>query len=329
MRAPALVAVALVVLVVGAASFARAGAGSRTLAVNGEIGSISASGGAAAISVDGCRGLVWIPSTGAVTNLRDPCNADAKYQDLTLAGDTAIWWDYDAGNHVYCDDVYTASISSPKAKGLGICDGTMGDTYFELAGDRTIVTISDYTVCESDCTGDNGNLLPDGDYGVEVRRRFPGGKLVPILPATNFLRFLDARNWRVAVIESKRTLAVYDSAGSKLWSRAGVTGVAGGWVMGGSVVLQQQRLIRAYSRAAAGIGRQLPRGASVDGAIGGLVVYKAGSSVHLLRLSDGRDRKFVTVKGLVQAQITTAGVFYAAGSSVTFVPMRVALQTLR
>jgi len=65
--------------------------------VNGEIGPISASG-VVAISVGDCRGLVWIPSTGAVTNLHDPCSADAKYQNLTLAGDAAIWWGYDAGS---------------------------------------------------------------------------------------------------------------------------------------------------------------------------------------------------------------------------------------
>jgi hypothetical protein len=328
MRAPALAAVALVVLVAGAASFARAGSGSRTLSVSGEIGSISASGGGVAISVGDCRGLVWIPSTGAVTNLRDPCSADAKYQDLTLAGDTAIWWDYDAGNHVYCDDVYTASISRPKAQGLGICDGTMGDTYFELAGDRTIVTIGDYTVCEADCTGDNGNLLPDGDYGVEVRR-VKAGKVVRLLAPVDFRVLLDARGWRVAVIEPKATLNVYDASGKKLWSRPGVTGVASGWIDGNSVVLHQTRSVRAYSPAGAGIARPLPRGASVDGVVGGLAVYTVGSSVHLLRLSDGRDRKLVTVKGLVRAQITPAGVFYAAGSSVTFVPIRAALQILR
>ncbi len=332
MRGPALAAVALLALVAGTA-FARAGSASRTLTVNGEIGSISASGGRVAIASDdlggGCsHGLVWNASTGSRADLKDPCSSDTVYSGLKLAGDTAIWWDYSSGNHVYCDDVYTWSVTSPKAHALGICDGTMGDTYFELAGDRSIVAIVDYAVCESDCTGDNGNLLPDGNYGVEVRR-VQTGKVMRLLGPVDFRVFLDARSWRVAVIEPKATLTVYDASGRKLWSRPGITGVSSGAIDGNSVVLHQTRSVRAYSPAGAGIARPLPRGADVAGVVGGLVVYTVSSSVHLLRLSDGRDRRLVTVKGLVQAQLTPAGVFYAAGSSVTFVPIGAVLRQLR
>ncbi len=333
MRAPALVVVALsLAALVGTASAGRVG-NDRSLAVGESIGSISASGGRVAIQADdpngGCgRGLVWTPSSGAVTELKDPCSADRSFVDLTLAGDTAIWWDYDSGNHVYCDDVYTASVASPKAHGLGICDGTMGDTYFELAGDRTIVTVSDYTVCEADCVGDNGGLLPDGDYGVEVRR-LHGGKLATLLGPVDFRNVLDARNWHVAVIEPKGRLSVYDSAGKLLWQRAGVRSVLRGRLAGSSVVVQQPGAVQVYAPGGAALRTwSLPRGAYLEDAAGGLAVYTAGSTVHLLRLADGRDRKLVTAKGLVQAQITPAGVFYAAGSSVTFVPIRTALLQL-
>jgi hypothetical protein len=334
MRGAALAVVALSLGgLVGTASAEHAASAGRTLSVRGEVTGISADGGRVAVNVhpaSGCEhASIWTPSTGAVVNIEDCGSSDAVLSDLTLAGTTAIWWDWSSGNHVYCDDVYTATIEHPKAHALGICDGTMGDDYFSFAGDRTLVTINDYSVCASDCVGAGGSLLPDGDYGVEVRR-IRGGKLATVLGPRNFRTVIDARNWRVAVIEPKATLTVYDASGKLLWTTPGVSGVLRGWIVGNSVVVQRSGLVQVYSPRSGVIPtRSLPKGARLDDVAGGLAVYTVGSSVHLLRLSDGRDRKLVTVKGLVQAQITPAGVFYAAGNSVTFVPIRAALQLLR
>jgi hypothetical protein len=54
----------------------------------------------------------------------------------------------------------------------------------------------------------------------------------------------------------------------------------------------------------------------------------------VLRLSDRRDRTLVTVKGLADAQITPAGVFYGVidksyNGLVTFVPLADVLRKLR
>jgi hypothetical protein len=120
----------------------------------------------------------------------------------------------------------------------------------------------------------------------------------------------------------------YDTNGKRLWKVAAVTGVTNGWISGGSVVVQRGRTVQIYSPAGAGLTRTLPRGANVDDVTGGLVAYTVGSSVHLLRLADGHDARLVTVKGLVGAQVTSAGVFYASPTSVTFVPLSVALRSL-
>jgi hypothetical protein len=321
-RAAGAVALALFVLLAGVS---RAGSG-RTLAVSGSVESISAERGLVAVHVHPGRGcdeaLIWKPSAATVSRLRDCSSSDAHIQGLTLAAGKPIWWDWSSGNHVYCDDVYR------DGHALGLCDGTQGDTFYEFAGDSTLVAIADYTVCEADCTDANGSLLPDGKYGVEVRR-LVGSKVVPLLKPVDFRVFLDARSWRVATIEPKATLTVYDTAGTKLWSRPGVTGVFGGWISGDTVVLQQTRSIRAYSAAGAGVARPLPRGARVGGVVGGLVAYRAGSSVRVLRLSDGRDRALATAGRLVGAQITPAGVFYATRTVVTFVPIGDVLLRLR
>jgi hypothetical protein len=315
----------------------------RTLVLPGSVVSLSAEGPRVAIQSSNespsCdNATFWTVTTGTVATL--PCKSPVsgkRFADLTIAGATAIWWDYDSGNHVYCSDVYTTPLAHPTAEHpLGICDGTEGDTYYEFAGDNTITAIVDYSVCEADCVGDNGDLLPDGDYSVEVRR-VVGGKLRTVLAPVNFRRFLDARNWRVAVVEPKGVLAVYDTEGKKLWSAAGAGGLTGGWISGNSVVVQQGHSVRVYFRAGVGLIHSLPNGAHVNDVAGGLAVYTVGSSVHLLRLSDGRDRRIVTIKGLAGAQITPAGVFYAVNvpikggrrGLVTFVPIGAALQTLR
>ena len=67
-------------------------------------------------------------------------NSDSSFNDLTLAGDTARWWDSSVGNHVCGDDAYA------NGKALGVCDGTEGDTYYEFAGDSTVTAIADYSV---------------------------------------------------------------------------------------------------------------------------------------------------------------------------------------
>jgi hypothetical protein len=350
MKTAALAVVALVlVLTVGSASAGPTGA-TRTITLFKDIESISAAGGRLAIEAafpypdQACySGFMWTPSTGTLADLHDPCKVQTQYVGLALAGDIAIWWDYDAGNHVYCSDVYKAPAANPRvAHAFGICDGTMGDEYFEFAGDRTLVAVTNYTVCEADCTGANGQLLPDGNYGVEVRR-LENDRLTTILKPVDFRRFLDAGNWRVAVIEPKNVLSVCDTRGTRMWREPGVAGVEGGWIVGDSVVVQQRRSVRAYSRAGAGPARTLPKGAHVDDVAGGLVLYRVGSSLHLLRLLDGRDRRVVQARGLIEGQITPAGVYYAVGflaeagaggpkvahhGRVTFVPLSVALRSL-
>src|SRR5581483_827677 len=276
-------AVALLALALVAASVSRAATG-HTYTVAGPIDSLSlsASGGNVAIHAaveDGCpqSGVVWTPSTGHAVQLKDGCSSDASYENLTLIGSTAIWWDYDAGNHVYCSDVYTSPIAHPAPHGLGLCDGSQGDTYFEFTGDKTIVAVSDYTVCESDCTGADGKLLPDGDYGVEVKR-LVGGKVVPLLKPVDLRTFLDARNWRVAVVEPNGVLTVYDTRGKRMWTAPNAGKLSSGWLAGNTVVGQQGNQIAVYAPGKAPrIVKTIPKKAVLTDVAGGIAIYTAGS----------------------------------------------------
>jgi DNA-binding response OmpR family regulator len=66
--------------------------------------------------------------------------------------------------------VWTFVFTAKKGKSLGVCDGTEGDVYYSFFGDGSVIAMTHYSVCEADCVGPNGNLLPDGDYGVAVER---------------------------------------------------------------------------------------------------------------------------------------------------------------
>jgi len=301
-------------------------AGGRTLSVAGTIKDFSAEAGVVAVHVHPAKGcdyvLTWKPATSQTSRFVHCSSSDYSLQDLTFAGGVPIWWDYSTGNHVYCDDVYAGRHA------LGLCDGTEGDTYYEFAGDRTIAAIADYSVCEDDCTGDNGQLLPNGNYCVEVRQ-LRNGKVVPLLPPKNFRVFLDARNSRVATIEPKATLTVWDAAGKKVWSIPGVTGVLEGSIDGNTVVLHQARSVHAYSASGSGVARPLPKASSIAGVVGGLVVFAAGPTIRVLRLSDGRVRTVVAGSGASLFDFTSAGLWLATDHSVTLMPMTDVLRKLR
>ena len=298
---------------------------SRTLAVAGSIQAIAAEDGVVAVHVHPSKGcdyvLTWKPSASLTSRIVHCSSSDQSLQDLAFAGGVPIWWDYSSGNHVYCDDVYAGK------KALHLCDGTEGDTYYEFAGDRSIAVIVDYSVCADDCI-DNGDLLPNGNYGVEASR-LVNGKVVPLLKPVNFRVFLGAGNNRVATIEPKATLTVWDASGKKLWSLPGITGVYGGWIDGNTVALHETRSMHVYTAAGAGVVRPLPKGADVDNVAGGYVCYVGGSSIRLLRLSDGRDRKILLPANVEWFDFTSAGLFYSTGRSMNFMPLVDVLRKLR
>ena len=130
--------------------------------------------------------------------LKDPCSSDYSFSDLTLAGSTALWWDFSTGNHVYCDDVFTALLPAPKGTWLGVCDGSEGDTYYEFAGDS--IDRGDRRLL-----GLRGGLHGRKRQAASRRRLRRRGaargrrQVKAVLPAVDFRSFLDAGNWRVAI----------------------------------------------------------------------------------------------------------------------------------
>ena len=174
------------------------------------------------------------------------------------------------------------------------------------------------------------------EYESRVYTEADGSQLnYRLLKPRDFRSFVDARNWRVAVIEPKGVLTIYDTHGKRIWSVADAGALQNGWIVGNSVVGQQGRQIAVFTSHGPRIVTTILKHALLTDVAGGLAVYTVQSSVHVLRLSDGRDRTLATVKGLQDAQITPAGVFYgfvipkSSDGSVTFVPLTDVLRKLR
>jgi hypothetical protein len=343
MRAGILILVLLGFGVAGAA--ASPDSGSKTIGTRGSVLSISADGPRVAIRAQlggdpkkTCQSAaVWTPVNGSVVHLGgtdcfDPGENASRHDSLTLAGTRAVWVDYDYGNHAYCDGPFMATLAAPKAVRIpSDCDGTTADEYYGFEGDGALVAMTSFDVCEADgeCTDDNGEPLPAGVYQVTVSR-LVGATPKLILAAEAHRALLDANGGRLLVWEpDPGSMVVYSAAGKQLASfPTGKSEAEYGWLDGDLVVYARGATLRIDSiSGAAEKRRTMARGGKLRDVDGGLAVYSVAGAIHVLRLSDGRDRVAAKTTKLVDAQLEPAGLFYADNSGrgpkpgrVTFVP---------
>ena len=296
----------------------------KTIGTRGGVVSISADGGLVAIHATiegdpGCdSGSVWVPATGKVVRFRDnPCGprqSDDQYVDLTLAGTTAAWVDYDYGNHAYCAGPYAATLAKPKRVQIDdYCDGTgdTSDTYYEFKGDGSLLVSLSYLRCEADCAPDYSRTH-DTDVKLFL---LAGGSLKQLLAAKDDTSLLDADAGRILLLlaPSKQLLAL-DAAGkevgvvtlpevgdAKLSGATQVVAVAKGSQLD-TYDLSSGKLVKATT---------MKGEAKLMDVENGVAVYLSPGEVHLLRLATGRDRVVAKQKGLVQADLEPAGLYYA------------------
>jgi hypothetical protein len=257
-------------------------------------------------------GAVWTPSSGRVVRLQDvPCGKRAsqlQYDRLTLAGARVAWTDYDFGNHAYCTGPYLATLARPKPHDTGGCppEPDNGDLYWEYRGDGGLLVARSYTLCEADCPPDYSRTY---DSGVTIWSLSTG--LRKLVAAKDDTKLLDVDAGRILLRDPAGKAAVLNASGRTL---AVVAGVQSAWLAGASrVVAPSGTTLRTYDAATGAPGRTytLKAGAKVQDAEPDAVVYLTPGEVRLLSLSTGRDRVVARQKGLVQADLEPAGLFYA------------------
>jgi hypothetical protein len=329
-------------VVVAAASAAAPPAGVKVIGTRGVVASIAADGPRVAIVAEeqrvsgGCgHGSVWTPGTGKVVRIdeKNDCyeGSSSRHDNLTLAGTRVAWVDYDYGNHAYCDGPYTTTLAAPARRTAlpSDCDGTLSDVYFRFAGDGNVLVESSHKVCEVEgiCTDDNGDPLPEGIYRVEINR-VVGAKLRPVVPTAD-MRWLDGVAGTRVLVEEKGSLNVYSLAGRTLTSIPGTVDAAR--LAGTNVVAAKGKRLTVYGPDGKVVAqRRIAVARSLNDAEGGLVVYgvtiageQRSGKIHVLRLSDGRDRVIATVPRPVGADLESTGLFYAYNETKGEKPGRV------
>jgi hypothetical protein len=318
---------------------AAAGSGTttKTIGTRGKVVSISADGGRVAIhaAVEGdpdCdSGSAWQPATGKVVRFQDaPCGpkqSDVQFIDLTLAGSRVVWTDYDYGNHAYCNGPYIATVARPKPSNTGECpdEPDNADLYWEYKGDGSLLVARSYFLCEVNCEEDYTKTYDDQ---VEVWRIVSGG-LTKLLAAEDDTKLLDADGGRILLRDPSKKLLVLNAAGKQVGTIA--VDAKAAWLSGPSEVsIPSGTTLRTYDVATGRLVETcvLRKGAQLQDVEAGLAVYLTPGEVHLLTIATNRDQIVAKRKGLVQADLEPAGLYYAynvpgAGTKpgrVTFVP---------
>jgi hypothetical protein len=275
-------------------------------------------------------GSVWQPTTGKVTRFQDaPCGKRAsenQYDSLTLAGSRAVWTDYDYGNHAYCNGPYIAALTEPKPDDTGECpdDPDNMDMYWEYKGDGSLLVARSYFLCEANCEQDYNATFDDQ---VDIWR--VSGRMTKLLAAKDDTKLFDVDAGRILLRDPSKKLLVLNAAGKRVGTVAVDPQAA--WLSGPSQVsVPSGTTLHTYDAATGKLAETcvLKKGARLEDVENGLAVYLTPGEAHLLTIATNRDRIVARQKGLVQADLEPAGLFYAYNvpgggtkpGRVTFVP---------
>lgn len=307
-----------------------AAGGTKTTGTRGRVVEISAEGSRVAIHAqapgdfrEACEyASVWTPTSGAVVRLPEgKCSqqSERQFDRLTLAGSRLAWADYDYGNHAYCYGPYTATLTRTTPKDLDRCAGEEegGDYYWEFLGDGSLLVARSYFECAANCEP-NYDLTYDADVTIWS----VGSSLKKLVAAKDDTKLLAVAGSKILLLEKGGKLVVYSSAGKRGLEIA--AGAKAGGLSGSDVVGVSGRTLKVYSATGSlKSTRTLASGAKLQEIDGGEAVYLASGQVRLLRLKDGKDRVAAKAKGLVDAELEPAGLYYAHNSGTGSKPGRV------
>lgn len=304
-----------------------------TTGVAGSVDGIAVDGGLVAIAsrYEGggtvCdRVGVWNPTKGTSLRLAGKdggcrkvgAGSDDGVVGLGFAGGRAVWAEYDYGNHAYCSDVWTATVSKPTPVTVGAapCTGALGGTTgesFAYGGSGSFFAVLSFTYCDVvECQDESGSDLPAGGYD-PVLWRLSGTKLTKLKALADRTVLLDADATRVVVRSAKGAVSVLDTKGAVKAELAFGKGEALAARLAGSrLVVHVAKALRLVEPSGKVVRTfNVPAGASLTGATATLAAYVSAGVVHVVRLSDGRDRTVGSARGFVAARLTSAGLAYA------------------
>jgi len=303
-----------------------------TTGVAGSVEAIAVDGGLVAIASHYESGGtvcdrvgVWDPAKGTSARLagkdggcrKEDEEPDDGVEGLGFAGGRAIWAEYDYGNHAYCVGVRTATASKPTPAAVSgaPCSGDAGSTgeSFSYGGVGSLLAVLSFTYCDVvECQDESGADLPAGGYD-PVLWRLSGTKLAKLKALADRTVLLDADATRVVVRAATGPVSVLDTKGAVKAELPFTKGEAlAARLSGARLVVHVAKALRLVEMSGKVVRTfKVPAGASLAGATATLAAYVTGAAVHVVRLSDGRDRAVGSAKGLVAARLTSPGLAYA------------------
>jgi hypothetical protein len=351
----------LLLLSLGAQGSGGATAPGRTLVLAGPVKELAADGGRVAVilttkraTCSRDRAAVWTPSTRSLVPVgAAPCSESlstgAGFFGLALA-DTRFAYVLFGGGNIRELQLRAGTLARPRPATVASASFGLGDgegTYLgNLLGDGSLLVFNgwDATGVESAAVlrlVPAGGQCPDGDLGsarrcatvrsaageavaVDTGRivlRDATGTLQVVRPNGTLVRSVAAPQIRAAKLQGDDLVVLVPAAPRRF--RLDVFSLLTG--------AKTQSWPLAGPAASAGDGRcGDPEGCRtpalrLEDVQNGLAVYELGRSIHLLRLSDGRDVVFRTpAEGPVHAQLEAPGLFYSYRLSSSTMPGRVA-----
>jgi probable HAF family extracellular repeat protein len=329
----------------------------RSITVVGSITELRADGGRALVLVDppaedACRDVfVWNQSSGRLVTVVDGrrCVEGDRYGGVALAGDRVAHVERSGGHNLESFVVVTAlatgrnsTVASASASGQGAWGDEVGDPHG--AGGLLVYEHS------TRCGVDDGPLCPAGvaDSTIvtdRIRLASPGTRVVA--RSTGPLTVLAVGGGRIVARLERGDLIVLAprSTAARLVAHEGVEAerliatypyrpgeVLAAATDGRTLVVQRAGKLDVIALPG-GAGRQPVRHFPTAGALadvdGGVAVVVQGRTVRLLHLASGRSAAVAgPAAGPAMAQLEPAGLYVAAGRTLTFTPRSAVRQRL-
>jgi Tol biopolymer transport system component len=281
---------------------------------------------------------IW-DTTGALDRVvGEDCDTENGREELALAAGRIAWI-----NENYSMIYRFLELATPGKKPAHVDDADAkhdGGWIGNLMGDAGLLVYNKWRVTHS---GD----IADPRWRVEDPGlwRIDGTRPTRIVAGADAFDLVDVDTGRIAVLREDGKLVILDRQGKRLSAFSlGKRGVeaepsTGRWpvrLTEGLVVVLRGTAIEARDAVSGTVRHRWPTASSeapltLEAARGDFVVYKTGIALHLLRLSDGRDRivEIPDEEGPVHAELERAGLYFsyntpvgAKHGRVAFVPLR-------
>ena len=317
----------------------------RVLQTTAPVDQLAADGSRVAIAYQTAREKcleIWNPIDHQLTRIsRGPCGillpgTPAPFNDLALAGTRTGFASFNTcGMRSHCYRLTTASLDQPAPVFAdGLCPSW--DLYYcdrlpigDVRGDGTLIAFDSWTGIEAVC--DRQPCATDKHDGQLWTIRNGAAAATQIASAAGELTVLAVDNERILVREGNTIVSVFSSVGTRTHSLT-VPNLRGAHLQGPDLAVLTSGGLQHYDATTGDLRHTWnisdAAAAELVDLHAGVALYLVGTTVHLVRLSDGQHSAIPAAGAApVHAQLDDAGLFYSFGISdgtykgrVVFVP---------